>query len=271
MAHDDSIDPLVLASETPYYTPADLKYLLNEALRYALFDGRTYLTLRDVRHAQPEHEMGLRSPIKNLSKEDKRRLAAHEAGHALAIRLFMPHHRIARITIIRQGQALGHVSHYPATEEYDHMSTLDALTNRLRVAVAGKAGEMEFCGVGEQTLGVGGDFAYIRMVLLEMANTGMFGPLGPNMQGLDSFNPTREMREAMEETFRMVLDEVRMAFRLHGDMGEALIAVLTERNEMLADEVEEFFDEYGFYTPRVAVRADEDEGATVIVETEGAS
>jgi ATP-dependent Zn protease len=68
MSHDDTIDPLVLASETPYYTPADLKYLLNESLRYALFDGRTYITMRDIRLAQPEHEYGLRTPIKNLAK-----------------------------------------------------------------------------------------------------------------------------------------------------------------------------------------------------------
>ncbi len=86
MSHDDTMDPLVLAVETPFYTPADLKYLLNEALRYALFDGRTYMTYRDFKLAQPEHEMGLRTPIKNLTKAAKYRLAAHEAAHAIAIR-----------------------------------------------------------------------------------------------------------------------------------------------------------------------------------------
>ena len=61
MAHDETMDPLMLAVETPFYTPADIKYLLNEALRYALFDGRTYMTYRDFKLAQPEHEMGLRN------------------------------------------------------------------------------------------------------------------------------------------------------------------------------------------------------------------
>jgi cell division protease FtsH len=131
IAHDESIDPLVLASETPFYTPADIKYLLNEALRYALFDGRTYVTIRDIRLAQPEHEMGLRSPIKNLSNEDKYRLAAHEAGHAIAFRLFQPNYRISRITIIRQGGALGHVWAYPATEEIETLNTSDHLMKGL--------------------------------------------------------------------------------------------------------------------------------------------
>jgi ATP-dependent Zn protease len=154
MVHDETIDSLVLASETPFYTPADLKYLLNEALRYALFDGRTYMTLRDIRLAQPEHEMGLRSPLKNMAKEDKYRLAAHEAGHAIAIRLFRPNYRISRITVIRQGGALGHVMSYPATEEYDYMSTFEDLMNRLRVSVGGRAGELEYCGAGHETLNV---------------------------------------------------------------------------------------------------------------------
>ncbi|HLU12182.1 MAG TPA: AAA family ATPase [Oceanobacillus sp.] len=255
MAHDETIDPLVLASETPFYTPADLKYLLNEALRYALFDGRTYMTIRDIRLAQPEHEMGLRSPLKNIAKEDKYRLAAHEAGHAIAIRLFRPNYRISRITIIRQGGALGHVMSYPATEEYDYMSTYDDLMNRLRVSVGGRAGELEFCGIGNETLGVGGDFANIRYVLFQMANAGMFGPLGGNMgMSVESINPTKEMREAMEETFRAVLEEVQLALRLHREMGEALIQLLLQKNELLADEVEQFFDQYGLFTPKVQLK-----------------
>ncbi len=250
MSHDDDMDPLVLAAETPGYTPADLKYLLNEALRYALFDGRVSMSYRDFRLAQPEHEMGLRSPIKNLSSEDKYRLAAHEAGHAIAIRLYRPNYRIARVTIIRQGGAHGHVTSYPATEEYDYMSTYDHLMNQLRVSVAGKAGEMEFVNEGAQTLGVGGDFRNIRAVLFHMANAGMFGPLGGNFNGS---NYSQDMREAMEDTFRQVLDEVRLAMRAHREMGEALIRKLMDNNELLADDVEKFFDAYGLFTPKVTL------------------
>jgi ATP-dependent Zn protease len=239
------MDPLILSSETPGYTPADIKYLLNESLRYALFDGRTYMTYRDFRLAQPEHEMGLRSPIKTMSREAKRRLAAHEAGHAIAVRLYTPNYRISRITIIRQGQALGHVSYRPATEEYDYISTNEFLVNRLRVAVAGKAGEVEFCGEGSQTLGVGGDFMGIRSVLMSMASAGMFGPLGASM-------PEREeIKAMMEETFMMALDEVRTSLRIHQELGEELIHLLMEKDEMLADEVEEFFDRYDLYTPKI--------------------
>jgi cell division protease FtsH len=268
MAHDETVDPLTLASETPYYTPADLKYLLNEALRYALFDGRTYMTIRDIRLAQPEHEFGVRSPIKNLAKEDKYRLAAHEAGHAIAIRLFRPHWRIARVTIIRQGAAHGYVLSYPAAEEQDYLSTFDHLTNSLRISAGGKAGEIEFCGEGFQTLGVGGDFANIRNVLFQMAHAGMFGPLGANINvGLNGVSIPRAVRESMEEAFRMSLEEVRMALRLHRDMGEELIKLLLEKEELLADDVEKFFDQYGLFTPKPSIRPQ----GEVIVVPEGES
>ncbi|MBL8118291.1 MAG: AAA family ATPase [Anaerolineae bacterium] len=254
IAHDDTLDSLILASETPNYTPADIKHLLNEALRYALFDDRTAVTMADVRRAQPEHEMGLRQPIRNLAPEDKYRLAAHEGAHAIAIRIFRPNYRIARITIIRQGGAHGYVLAYPALEEYDYMDTYDNLMNQLRVAVAGKAGEMEFAGEDAQTLGVGigwgdgSDFGRIRAVLYRMADAGMFGPLGANLRGT---NYSPEMSEAMENTFRSVLEEVRMVLRIQREMGDALIKLLLEKEELYADDVEAFFDQYGLYTPKV--------------------
>ncbi|MEO8393943.1 MAG: AAA family ATPase, partial [Chloroflexota bacterium] len=231
MSHDQTMNAVVLSTETPGYTPADMKYLLNETLRYALFAGRRYMTYRDFQLAQPEHEVGLRSPIKHLAKEAKQRLAFHEAGHAVAIRLFQPDHRIARITIIRQGQAFGHVYHYPAREAYEGMQTRDQLMHRLRVSVAGKAGEVEFCGLNNQTLGVGGDFGAIRYWLGMMARAGMLGPLGGSLRvGMSvigmSTTVSPEMTLAMEETFQNVLKETRIALRENEKIMHALVDLL---------------------------------------------
>ncbi len=253
MTHDETMDPLTLAVETQRYTPADIKYLLNEALRHALFDGRTEMSYRDFARAQPEHEMGLREPVKNMTKAARRRLAAHEAAHAIAVRLYRPDWRIARITIIRQGGALGHVLPMPATENYEYINTEASLLNRLRIAVAGKAGEMEYGGEQEQTLGVGGDFLNVRFVLRQMAAAGMFGPLGI----ADEPETVREVRKLMEETFLQALDEVRTDLRLHRDMGEALIQLLLEKEELFATDAEAFFDHYGLYTPKPQIGLNE--------------
>lgn len=245
MAHDESMDPLIIAAETQGYTPADIKYLLNEGLRYALFAGRTYVTYEDFRHAQPEHEYGMRSPIRNMDPKDKYRLAAHEAGHAVALRFYTPAYRISRITIIRQGMAHGYVSWQPTTDDPMQLWTYEQLMNRLRVAIGGKAGEMEFCGEGAQTLGVGGDFAGIRYVLNAMASAGMFGALGASQP------EAAEVMRMKEELFLTVLSEVRLLLRTQHDMMDALIAKLLEHDEMLAREVETFFDQYGLHTPKI--------------------
>ncbi len=254
-AHDETLDAAILATETPGYTPADIKYLLNEALRYALFDGRRYVTYRDVRMAQPEHEMGLRAPLKHIAPEARKRLAYHEAGHAVIVRLFLPGHRIARITIIRQGEAFGHVWHYSARDEFVGMQTKEEALNDLRVSVAGKAAEMEFCGIENQTLGVGGDFANIRGTLARMAWCGMFGSMGAGvrqewdpLRGLTT-RLTEEQLRGIEETYQQILTETREALRQNGHIVNALVELLLEKEEMLADDARAFFDQYGLYTP----------------------
>ena len=265
-AHDETMDPAVLATETPGYTPADLKYLLNESLRYAFFEGRSYITYRDFMRAQPEHETGLRSPLKHMSQESRRRLAYHEAGHAVAVRLFMPHHRISRITIIRQGFAFGHVLHYPAREAFQALQTKPMLLNRTKVSIAGKAAEIEFCGAKNQTLGVAGDFQNILRNLGAMAMAGMFDTMGAGMSlGFDMFSGTAfaqltpEQARAIEEVYQRILRETRESLREHRHIMDALVELLLEKEELLADEVRAFFDQYELFTPDPTIIRDGEE------------
>ncbi|PJF41434.1 MAG: AAA family ATPase [Chloroflexi bacterium] len=254
-AHDETMDPLILATETPGYSPADIKYLLNESLRHAFFDGRDVITYDDFMYAKPEHEVGIRAPLKHMAEESRYRLAVHEAGHAVAVRLFQPHHRITRITIIRQGRAFGYVQHYPAREAYRGLHTRDELLDYVRVSIAGKAAEIEFCGIENQTLGVAGDFRQIEGILSAMANAGMFGTMGATMGvQLDLMKGarikwTREQAQALEEAYQQVLSEVRVALREHAHIMDALVEHLLKVEEMNADEVRAFFDQYGLHTP----------------------
>ena len=276
MAHDDSMDPAILATETYGYSPADIKYVLNETLRYALFAGRRFMTYSDFRLAQPEHEMGLRAPLKHISPEARKRLAYHEAGHAVAVRLFMPDHRIARITIIRQGSAFGHVWHYPARETVHGLRTKEEHFSRLCVSIAGKAAEMEFCGVENQTLGVAGDFANIQGMLLSMAAAGMLGTLGGAMRySYDIFTGrftglTAEQAAGIEEAYQKILRQTRETLRENAHIVHALVERLLDQEEMLADEVRAFFDQYGLHTPDPTVIIDGEEFSLLPPARQGA-
>ncbi|MBI1278732.1 MAG: AAA family ATPase [Anaerolineaceae bacterium] len=267
MAHDDSMIPAVLATETPGYTPADIKYLLNESLRYALFAGRSYITYDDFRIAQPEHHMGMRAPIKHMSPEAKRRLAYYQAGYATAIRLFMPHHRIARVTIIRQGQLYGHVSHYPAQDTYQGMWSKVQMESNLKVLVAGKAAEIEFLGAPNQTVMVDRHLSAVKNILNAMAMAGILGPLGGTVGRIQetilgpqlSLGASKEMQEAMEAEFQKQLKECREALRANANIVNSLADRLLEKGEINANEVRAFFDEYDLHTPDPIVLQDDNE------------
>ncbi|MDZ4764510.1 MAG: AAA family ATPase [Chloroflexota bacterium] len=266
MAHDETIKPVVLATETPGYTPADIKYLLNETLRYALFSGRRYMNYEDFQRAKPEHEMGLRTPLKHITREAMERIATYQAGKAVAIRLFTPGYRISRISIVRQGAAYGHVAYYSAQDKYMGMQTKDDYLKMLRVFAGGKAAEIEFCGAEYQSVGVMfgmtknplGDFGMIRTYLRAMALAGMFGHLGASVTWkIDvtgaELPPTPEMAKVMEETFQDVLRETRKALRANAPIVKALVALLMEKQEVSSDAIAAFFDMHGLHTPEATM------------------
>ena len=60
----------------------------------------------------------------------------------------------------------------------------------------------------------------------------------------------------MEETFQRIMKETRKALRENEHIVRALVALLMEKEELLADEVKAFFDQYGLYH----ARADDDQG-----------
>src|SRR3954447_8817014 len=62
-------------------------------------------------------------------------------------------------------------------------------------------------------------------------------------------SPSPEMAKAMEEEFQKILKECRTALREHKDIMNALVNLLLEKNEILADEIRAFFDKYGLHTP----------------------
>jgi ATP-dependent Zn protease len=229
-----------LAIDTPGTTPADLKYILNEALRHALFEGRERMSYRDFLKAMPEHLIGLRQPIPNLSSKDRRMTAFHEAGHAVAAYIFKPEDRISRVSIVRYGNALGHVSHTPIEER--HHTTRADMENEICVALGGRAADEAF-GHGPTT-GAYSDLMGVRGVLMQMAQVAMFETLGFSMFttiGQDT-EPSEELLKAMDGLYVECLERTKEALSRNQVAVETLAAVLEQREELGADEVKDILD-----------------------------
>src|SRR6266545_4878855 len=146
-----------MVSDTIYYTPVAIKYVINEATIHAHFDSRQAINYWDFTRAREGHDWGLKQPIRGMSYEERRRLAYHEAGHAYAVVKMqrLRKERLSKVTIIRHGGALGFAGWKP--EEEVHTRTKEELLARLQIALASRAAEEIFLNI--QMSGVTGDLA----------------------------------------------------------------------------------------------------------------
>ena len=174
-AHEPSLDGrhADLASMTMGYTPAAIERLFDEALLLALRDGRTAMSMADVRLARAETELGLPEPI-DYPAEEAATIATHEAGHATVAYLVGKGRKLEMLSIIKRRQALGFLAHSMAEER--HTQRASELIAQLQIALGGLVAEELF--YGESGTGPAGDLASATKIAVEMVGSlGLGGSL----------------------------------------------------------------------------------------------
>src|SRR5262249_39337946 len=139
------VDIAVLAQRTPGMVGADLANVVNEAALASVRRGGDVVTAADFEEAVDRIQLGLKKEGRVMTEEEKRRVATHEAGHAL-VALTMKHaDPVHRVTIIpRSIGALGATLQLPTEERY--LMTKDELDDRVCVLLGGRAAEELACG-----------------------------------------------------------------------------------------------------------------------------
>jgi cell division protease FtsH len=116
--HHEQIDLEKFAKATVGYSPARIKNVVNEALIFALQDGRDSLNWEDIWQAKLTDEIGLKQPVE-YDEQEKVKIATHEAGHAVASwYLEREELQMQVISIIKRENALGLVSYQEKEERY---------------------------------------------------------------------------------------------------------------------------------------------------------
>ncbi len=151
-SHDDSVRAEQIADLTAGYSPVRIERLLDEALIIAVRNGRRALSYDDVVQAQLVTEVGLAHEV-GYHPDERKRVATHEAGHALAAALLGREVRVA--SILRRGASLGLVAHDDAEER--HLKTPSELKDLIVIAMAGRAAEIQ--EFGEASSGIASDLA----------------------------------------------------------------------------------------------------------------
>jgi cell division protease FtsH len=171
----DDVDLGSLAKDTPGFSGADLMNLANEAALHATRRGADAITDADFRAAYDKIVLGDVRDSK-LDPEEKRRVAIHEAGHAVVAHFSPLAEPLSRVTIIPRGMALGVTQQQPQADK--HMMTRPELESRLRVLMGGFAAERTL--LGDTSSGAENDLQRATEIAFRMvAHFGMSDAIGP--------------------------------------------------------------------------------------------
>ena len=121
-------------------TGADLANVLNEAALLAARRKLDQINYAEIEEATERVIAGPERTSRRLSEEERRRVAYHEAGHALVAALSEHADPVRKISIIPRGHAaLGYTMQFPDDDRY--LIIKSALQDRLKSLLAGRAAE----------------------------------------------------------------------------------------------------------------------------------
>jgi cell division protease FtsH len=229
-----------LVSDMQGYTPVAIKYVINEAAVIAHFDGRDKINYRDIGQAREAHEHGIRYP-RTLSYMEKRRLAYHEAGHAIAAAKLYSRMRVAHATISKR-LGLGGAEAFVESKPLEEIVTqsADEIYADIQVSLASRASEQIF--LDAQLNGVGGDLASAtRLALYYVTAWGMDGKFFSAAATLEpeTIYTDPDVREKVEELLQRAYRDVYALVDRNRAATAAIAEALIQREDLDSDEIEE--------------------------------
>ncbi|HJV15800.1 MAG TPA: AAA family ATPase [Bacillales bacterium] len=215
-----------LAESTSGFSGADIQSLFETASRHAVRNGKEIIQKCDLDYALDRTILGNTS--RSLSDQEmKRRVAIHEAGHAIVASITKPG-SVRKATIIPRGEALGYVASIPKEM---HLSTTSELLDQVSMVLAGGVAERIF--LGEHSIGVSGDVKQAKHIIEQMVDTGMVQ---------DGFNLTfnkEEKETKMQGLFQQALRNTESLLKTNQDPYFQLVDALLKKETIEGYEIEE--------------------------------
>jgi cell division protease FtsH len=208
----DNMDLRVIAQRTPGFVGADLANIANEAAILAVRNNQECVTLQNFEAAIDRVVAGPEKKSRVLSEKEKRRVAYHEAGHALVAELVPTGEPVHKVSIIPRGvAALGYTLQLPVEEKF--LSTEQELKDHIAILMGGRTAEELV--LGEVSSGAQNDIEkaseIARSMVCELGMSGALGPLTYGRRQRLQYLPVEgaEERNFSEETATLIDAEVR--------------------------------------------------------------
>jgi cell division protease FtsH len=240
----EPVDLARLARATYAFSPAQIKNLVNEALIFALIDGRDKLNFNDLWTAKVTEEIGLKDTTR-MSARDRQMVAFHEAGHAVLAYVLLLDQQIQVASILKRRDTLGVVYHTPLEESYTDLR--EDMRRDIVVSLGGLAAEEIW--FGDTTGGPGSDLrnaTYRAAVMLGFLGMGdsliAYSLLGDNPYTGGSIQAVLEdpkNREAIREMLLRAKQDAVELLRRNEPAVRALAERLLEKDEVQGEEIDE--------------------------------
>ncbi|MBO5805835.1 MAG: peptidase M41, partial [Tidjanibacter sp.] len=137
LADDVAVD--FLARQTPGFSGADIANVCNEAALIAARHDKVAIDKEDFLAAVDRIIGGLEKKSKIITKNEKRTIAYHEAGHATVSWLLEHANPLVKVTIIPRGRALGAAWYLP---EERQITTTEQMMHEMASLLGGRAAEL---------------------------------------------------------------------------------------------------------------------------------
>ncbi|MBW1947339.1 MAG: AAA family ATPase, partial [Deltaproteobacteria bacterium] len=170
-------DLKTIAIRTPGFSGADLANIMNEAALLAAKHGSKQITQAHIEEAVEKVFAGPERKSRALGEKERKRVAYHEAGHALVAFHCPDAPPVAKISIIPRGKAaLGYTLQLPEEERY--LMTKSELLDKICVSLGGRAAEEIV--LGEVSSGAQNDLEMATEIARSMiCRFGMNEKVGP--------------------------------------------------------------------------------------------
>ncbi|MFD2701580.1 AAA family ATPase [Paenibacillus shunpengii] len=198
LADDVSLDKI--AEESYGFSGAQLESLMNEAAIYAMRDSLEFITQRNLSMAIDKVMMGEKTD-RESNADEKKRVAIHELGHAIAAEAVRPN-SVGQVALSPRGQALGYVRHNPQEEQY--LYTKEFLEAQIMIALGGAAAEEIYYG-GRST-GSRNDFEQSLDIVKTMISSGLTSLGIVNLDMVSQEDMMRENNYILNELFARTKD-----------------------------------------------------------------
>jgi AFG3 family protein len=259
---EENIDINFLAKQTPGFSGADIANLCNEAALIAARKSHESVTKQDFLDAVDRIIGGLEKKNKIITKEEKKAIAFHEAGHATVSWLLKHAHPLIKVTIVPRGQSLGAAWYLP---EERSITTTEQILDEMCATMGGRAAEK--ITFGKISTGALSDLEKVTKQAYAMVSMyGLNDKLGNisyyDSRGQESF--TKPYSEATariidEEASKIIEEQYQRALQILTDNEGNLIKLaekLLVAEVIFKEDLEEIFGKRDFESEGTELLAD---------------